>query len=194
MRAKSLKTTDSDCCRKGDRFRGPLPGPESGLLSNTWKWLVQGNTHADKARGLYWEGCPGGEQQGSEVKVAQLCLILCDPMDYSLPGSSVQGILQAILLEWVAVPFSGDGLQHCRQILYHLSHQKSPRILELIACPFFRGSSWPRNQTGVSCITGRFFISWATREGAQVESSRVKEPKRAALPRGSQPLMFWWWD
>ena len=37
---------------------------------------------------------------------AQLCLILCDPMDYSPPGSSVHGILQARTLEWVAIPFS----------------------------------------------------------------------------------------
>ena len=34
------------------------------------------------------------------------CLTLCDPVDYSPPGSSVQGILQARILEWVAVPFS----------------------------------------------------------------------------------------
>ena len=39
-------------------------------------------------------------------KVIQLCLTLCDPMDCSLPGSSVHGILQARILEWVAVPFS----------------------------------------------------------------------------------------
>ena len=40
--------------------------------------------------------------------VAQSCLTLCDPMDYSLPGSSVHGILQARILEWVAIPFSRD--------------------------------------------------------------------------------------
>ena len=57
----------------------------------------------------------------------------CNPMDCSLPGSSVHGILQTRIPEWVDYPFS-------------------------------RGSSWPRNQTGVSCITGRFFTSWATRE------------------------------
>ena len=34
-----------------------------------------------------------------------LCLTLCDPMNYSLPGSSVHGILQARILEWVAMPF-----------------------------------------------------------------------------------------
>ena len=39
----------------------------------------------------------------SESEVAQLCLTLCDPMDYSLPGSSVHGIFQARVLEWVAI-------------------------------------------------------------------------------------------
>ena len=42
----------------------------------------------------------------SEVQVAQLCPTLCDPMDCSLPGSSVHGILQAITLEWVGMFFS----------------------------------------------------------------------------------------
>ena len=46
----------------------------------------------------------------------------------------------------------------------HLSHQESPGILEWVADPFSRGSSWPRNQTGVSCIPGRLLTSWATRE------------------------------
>ena len=56
------------------------------------------------------------------------------------------------------------GLPHCRQILNQLSHQGSPRILEWVACPFSSRSSWPRNRTGVSCIAGRFFTNWATRE------------------------------
>ena len=38
--------------------------------------------------------------------VAQSCLTLCDPMDCSPPGSSVHGILQARILEWVAISFS----------------------------------------------------------------------------------------
>ena len=42
----------------------------------------------------------------SESEVAQSCLTLCDPMDCSLPGSSVHGIFQAILLEWIAISFS----------------------------------------------------------------------------------------
>ena len=42
----------------------------------------------------------------SESEVAQLCLTLSDPMDCSLPGSSIHGIFQARLLEWVAIAFS----------------------------------------------------------------------------------------
>ena len=38
--------------------------------------------------------------------VAQSCQTLCDPMDYSLPGSSVHGIHMARILEWVTIPFS----------------------------------------------------------------------------------------
>ena len=55
------------------------------------------------------------------------------------------------------------GLPHCRQILYQLRHQGSPRILGWVAYPFSRGSSWPRDQTGVSCTKGRFFTNWAMR-------------------------------
>ena len=72
----------------------------------------------------------------SVLLVPQWCLILCDPVVGSLPGSSVHRILQARILEWVAIPFSRGsspsrdktlGLPHCRQILYHLSHQEKPR-------------------------------------------------------------------
>ena len=41
-----------------------------------------------------------------ESEVTQLCLTLCDPTDCSLPGSSVHGIFQARVLEWVAISFS----------------------------------------------------------------------------------------
>ena len=42
----------------------------------------------------------------SESEVAQLCLTLSDPMDCSLPGSSIHGIFQARVLEWAAIAFS----------------------------------------------------------------------------------------
>ena len=63
--------------------------------------------------------------------VTQSCLTLYDPRDCSLPSSSIHGILQARILEWVAIPF-------------------------------FRGSSWPRDWTHISsasCISGRFFTT-----------------------------------
>ena len=72
--------------------------------------------------------------------VTQLCLTLCDPMDCSPPGSSVDAILQVRVLEWAVIPFSrvisltqglNLGLLHCRQILYHLNHQGSPRLHEV---------------------------------------------------------------
>ena len=44
----------------------------------------------------------------SESEVAQSCPTLCDPMDYSPPGSSVHGILQARVLEWGAIAFSNS--------------------------------------------------------------------------------------
>ena len=40
--------------------------------------------------------------------VTQLCPTLCNPTDYSPPGSLVHGILQASILEWIAIPFLGD--------------------------------------------------------------------------------------
>jgi len=95
----------------------------------------------------------------SEVKITQ-CPTLCDPMDHT-----VHGILQARILVGVAIlqgifPTRDRTLVSC--ILYQLSHQGSPRILEWVAYPFSSGSSWARNQTGVSCIAGGFFTSWAT--------------------------------
>ena len=42
------------------------------------------------------------------MSVAQLCLTLWDPMDCNPPGSSIHGIFQAKILEWVAISFSGD--------------------------------------------------------------------------------------
>ena len=53
----------------------------------------------------------------SESEVAQLCLTLCDPMDCSLPGSSIHGIFQARALEWAAIAFSG----HCLLVYFKKS-------------------------------------------------------------------------
>ena len=69
----------------------------------------------------------------SEVKVTQLCLTLCDPVDYT--------VMEFSRPEYGEYP----GLPHYWQILYQLRYQGSPRILEWVAYPFSGGSSPPRN-------------------------------------------------
>ena len=55
---------------------------------------------------LNWVDKPALSRWKKKNLGAQLCLTLCDPMDCRLPGSSARGILQASILEWVAMPFS----------------------------------------------------------------------------------------
>ena len=102
----------------------------------------------------------------TSVKVAQSFPTLWDSMDslWNSPGQNI-GVGSGPLLQGI-LPTQGSnpGLPHCRQILHQLSHQRSPRILEWVVYPFSRGSSQPRNWTRVSCIAGRLFTSWATRE------------------------------
>ena len=103
-------------------------------LSQAWKWkLLMSNSL--RPHGLYGPWHSPGQNTGMD-------------------SLSLQGILPT--------QGSNPGLQHCRQILYQLSHQWSQRILMWVAYPFSRGSSQPRNWTGVSCIAGGFFTSWAT--------------------------------
>ena len=106
-------------------------------------------------------------------------------MDSSLPDSSIHGdspgknagvSCHALLQGIFPTKGSNLGLPHCRQILYRLSQQGNPRILEWVAYLFSRGSSWLRNWTRVSCIADRFFTSWATRIalGKMVENKELK--------------------
>jgi len=97
-----------------------------------------------------------------QVKVAQSSLALCNPMVYTVQSSPDQNtrVGSLSLLQGI-FPTQGlnPSLLHCRRILYQLSHKRSPRILEWVACPFSGGSSQPRNWTRVSCIAGRFFTN-----------------------------------
>ena len=89
--------------------------------------------------------------------VTQSCLTLCDPMDCGPPGSSVQwdspgrntGVGCHALLQGI-FPNQGSnpGLPHCRRILYHLSHQGSPWILEWVAYPSSGGLPDPGIEPG----------------------------------------------
>ena len=105
--------------------------------------------------------------------VAQSCPTLCYSMDYSPPGSTVHrdspgkntGVSSHALLPGIfPTQLLNPGFPHCRQILYCLSCQGSPRTLVWVGYPFLRGSSQAGNQTRVSCIARGFFTSWATRE------------------------------
>ena len=120
---------------------------------------------------LILSGSPG-MAEGCWAQCVSVCVCVCvwvaqshptlwDSMECSLPGSSVHGILQARILEWVAIPFS-------------------------------RGSSWPRGWTWDSCIAGRFFTIWATREdpGHSVASSKGwVEPKGDATEGSQLPIL-----
>ena len=112
----------------------------------------------------------------------------CDPMDCSPPSSSVHGLFQARILEWVAVSFSAGRFftdwamrkilsfmlvkvkvaQSCPTLFDPRVHGIfQARILEWVAFPFTRGSSQPRDWTQVSYIAGRFFTGWATGEAQE---------------------------
>ena len=69
-----------------------------------------------------------------KVKVIQSCPTLCGPVDYSLPGSSVHGIIRQEYWEWIALPFSrstsqgsNPSLLYCSWILYHLSPRNTKK-------------------------------------------------------------------
>ena len=71
--------------------------------------------------------------------VAKSCLTLCDPMDCSLPGSSVHGIFQARILEWEVIPFSRGALPGIKPIppalemdSLPLSYQGNPYIYRVL--------------------------------------------------------------
>ena len=78
-----------------------------------------------------------------KMLVAQSCSTLCDSVDCSPPGSSVHGIFQARVLEWVAISFSRgsswprDGTRvFCRAgKFFTLNHQRSPEILFMLQGP-----------------------------------------------------------
>ena len=108
----------------------------------------------------------------TKMKVIQSCPTLWPHGLYNPwnpPGQNTW--VCSLSLLWGIFPTQGSKPRSCALqvwILYQLSQQGSPRILECVACPFSSGSSWPRNQTRVSCTTGRFLTSWATKEALHI--------------------------
>ena len=89
-----------------------------------------------------------------KVKVAKSC---------PTPSGQNTGVCSLSLLQGIfPTQGSNPSLPYCRQILYQLSHQESPRRLEWTAYPFASGSSRPRKRTRVFHIAGGFFTSEPT--------------------------------
>ena len=121
-----------DVCRGDGCFR--FQGQTAAARHFTLQFSLRG-----MQRGFCRQGDPVNLAKASQpsklcvcTKSLQLCPTLSNPMDCSLPGSSIHGISQARVLEWVALSFSRGSSRprdqtriylHCRQILYHLSHQ-----------------------------------------------------------------------
>ena len=92
---------------------------------------------------------------------SQSCLTLCNPMDCPWNSGQSTAVGSLFLLQGISpTQGSNPGLPHCRQILYQLSHKRSPRILERVAYPFCNGFSQPRIWTGVCYIAGWFITNW----------------------------------
>ena len=72
---------------------------------------------------------------------------------WNSPGQNIGVGSLSLLQEIFPTQGLNPGVPHCWQILNQLSRKRSPRILEWIASAFSRESSWPRNQTRVSCIS-----------------------------------------
>ena len=109
-------------------------------------WLHLDCSHHPWAPVLLWRSIPLGWASSHRplcsqstlywAQLLQSCLTFCNPMDCSPPGSFVHGdslgkntgMGSLSLLHWIfPTQGSNPGLPHCRQILYHLSHQRSPR-------------------------------------------------------------------
>ena len=103
LQSMGLRRVGHDNPRDGGAWWAAVYGVAQ---SGTWlKWLSSSSSSSIAGRFFTnWAATEGLMLCLNEV--AQSCLILCDPMDCSLPGSSVHGIFQAKVLEWVAISFS----------------------------------------------------------------------------------------
>ena len=150
-------------------------------------WQVSGatdrgreKTSKPKSSWGWWSIYVGVKLLGHFFLCLTYCVLSCSVVSYPLwlyecnlpgsfvygdsPGKITRGGCHALLHGIFPTQELNPGLPHCRQILYHLHHQRSPRILGWVAYPFSRETSWPRNWTRVSCIAGGVFTNWATWE------------------------------
>ena len=118
------------------------------------------------------------------MKVTLSCPTLYDSMGCSPWNSLGQttGVGSLSLLQGI-FPTQGlnPGFPHLQVDSLPLSHKGSPRISEWVAYPVPSRFSWPRNWTGVSCIAGRFFTSWAIREASMDSTAAAAESLQSCL-------------
>jgi len=145
-------------------YSSRLPFPSPGNFST--QGSNPGLLHCRQM--LYRLSHQGSSNQFLKVKVKLLSCVRLFVTPWTIQSMKFlgqnTGVGSLSLLQGI-FPAQGlnPGLPHCRVILYQLSQKGSPRILEWVVYPFSRGSSWPRNQTVVSCLAGGFFTNWAIR-------------------------------
>ena len=99
-----------------------------------------------------WAFCQLGKVR---VLVVQMCPTFCHPMDCSQPGSLFHGILQARILEWVAILQGNFSTQetnpglHCRLLLYHLSHREALAVAGETLIPQLNPCLWSPCELGL---------------------------------------------
>ena len=127
-------------------------------LWTPWPVACQAPLSTEFSRQEYWNGLPSPTRFLSMVKakVAQSCWTLCDPhglyRPWNSPGQN-NGVSSLSLLQGIfPTQGSNPGLLYCRWILYQLSHEGSPGILEWVAYPFSSGSSRSRNKLGFPAL------------------------------------------
>ena len=109
----------------------------------------------------------------SEVKVPQSSPPVGDPVGniYSPWNSAGQntGVGSLSLLQGI-FPVQGlnPGFLHCRPILYQLSHKRSPRILQWVACPFCSRSTFPTQESNWGLLHGRRILYKLSYQGSPV--------------------------
>ena len=140
--SKSFPPIWSSCSFPGSSSHYLFPGWSPSLMT-CWPVISIGQIHF-----LRWP--PGWSLRITNVmqpltcvkwsEVAQSCLTLCDPMDYSLPDSSVHGISQARVLEWVAISFSNS------PVCTYINHSNANHTTEQV--------------TTFLCVGERHFIVW----------------------------------
>ena len=113
------------------------------------------------------------EWKPKSLSPVQLFAIPWSLQSMESPGQNT-GVGSLSLLQGI-FPTQGwnPGLPYCRRILYQLSHEGSPRILEWVAYSFSSGSSQPRNWTRVPCIAGEFFTIWAVTEALMCQGQNL---------------------